>query len=120
MKFYQNADPGSKNTMAKSEKEVDQNSVKWSDITTNPGRKAMIISIFLTCLCNFSGISAILNYNATIFRETGSLISPNTSTGIILVIGSLTVNFLVDRSGRKVTPFSFHQPYSSMVIVTNK
>lgn len=38
---------------SKSEKPNDANSFKWSDLTTNPGRKAMIIGIVLMVLNQF-------------------------------------------------------------------
>lgn len=38
---------------SKSEKPNDANSLKWSDLTSNPGRKAMIIGIVLMVLNQF-------------------------------------------------------------------
>lgn len=118
IQFYQNADPCPKSIKSNSEIDNSRNTFKWSDITSNPGRKAMIISVFLTSLYGLCGISAILNYLKLVFDKTGSTISPKTSTlviGIILVIGNLTVNSLVDCTGRKVTFFEYHQFDSNMV-----
>lgn len=84
-----------------------ENSMKWSDIITNPGRKSMIIGIFLATLNHFSGSFALISYTATIFENTGSFMSSNDSAlviGIIQFIGTVSVPFLVERTGRKVNP----------------
>lgn len=53
----------------------------------------------------FSGCFALLNYSATIFRDSGSDISPNTSSIIIAtiqILGTYCATCLVDKVGRKV------------------
>lgn len=53
----------------------------------------------------FSGCFALLNYSATIFRDSGSDISPNTSSIIIAsiqCIGTYVATILVDKVGRKL------------------
>lgn len=80
--------------------------MKWSDLVNNPGKKGMVIGIFLAVLDNFSGSFALMNYTATIFEESGSVMSSNESAlfvGIIQVIGTTLLPFLVDRIGRKVS-----------------
>lgn len=52
-----------------------------------------------------SGTFAIMNYTATIFHESGSDLSPNTSSIIVAVIqllGTYVSIVLVDKSGRKI------------------
>lgn len=47
----------------------------------------------------------MLNYTTTIFRESGSSISPEISAiilGVIQLFGTYIATFLVDRSGRKI------------------
>lgn len=53
----------------------------------------------------FSGCFVLLNYSATIFRDSGSDIDPNTSSIIlasIQCIGTYVATILVDKVGRKV------------------
>lgn len=81
--------------------------LKWSDVTTGPGRKAMTIGIVLVLINQFCGCFAMLNYTASIFKEagSGSTMSPNMSAIIVAVIqllGSYVATNLVDRAGRKV------------------
>lgn len=87
----------------------DENSLKWSDIASKPGRKAMIIGIVLSILNQCCGCFAMLQYTANIFEEAGSSMSANDSTicvGVIQLIGSYVATNLVDRAGRKVKHFS--------------
>lgn len=51
------------------------------------------------------GVFTMLNYTATIFRDSGSTISPNFSAiivGFIQLLGTYVATFLVDRLGRKI------------------
>lgn len=82
-----------------------KNSFNWSELKTNPGRKALIIGMGLALLNPLSGVSALLCYSSTVFEEAGSNLSPNSSAmvvGTILFIGSLIATNLIDRAGRKV------------------
>lgn len=87
------------------ETKSNESSLNWSEFLKNPGRKAMIITIMLALLCEFSGTIALTSYTATIFQESGSFMSPNESSivvGVIKMIGALMAMFLVERTGRKV------------------
>lgn len=56
-------------------------------------------------LHEFCGCFTMLNYAATIFRESGSVISPNFSAiivGFIQLLGTYAATFLVDLLGRKL------------------
>lgn len=53
----------------------------------------------------FCGVFTMLNYTATIFRDSGSSISPDYSAiivGLIQLLGTYFATFLVDRLGRKI------------------
>lgn len=53
----------------------------------------------------FSGCFALINYSATIFRDSGSDIDPHLSSIILAAIqvaGTYVSTFLVDRLGRRV------------------
>lgn len=59
----------------------------------------------LIALHELCGCFTMLNYTATIFRESGSSISPNFSAiivGFIQLLGTYMATFLVDRLGRKI------------------
>lgn len=85
--------------------QCDENGFNYSDILTNPGRKAFIIGTILSLVNQFCGCLALLNYTANIFQEAGSSMSPNMSAivvGSIQFLGSYVATCLVDRTGRKV------------------
>lgn len=74
-------------------------------VTTRAGRKALLIGMALICMHEFCGVFTMLNYTATIFRDSGSSISPDYSAiivGAIQLLGTYIVTFLVDRLGRKI------------------
>lgn len=74
-------------------------------VKTRAGRKAFLIGVGLTLLHELCGCFTMLNYTATIFRESGSSISPEFSAiilGVIQLFGTYVATFLVDRSGRKI------------------
>lgn len=81
-------------------------SVKWEDLTSNPGRKALIIGVVLAISGHISGSFAIINYNATIFQKSGSdFLSANDSAlvvGIVQLVGVVIMLCLVERLGRKI------------------
>lgn len=87
-------------------KKLEEKATEWSEVLRNPGRKALVIGVFLAALENFSGSFALLNYTATIFDESGSVMSSNESAlfvSIIQFVGAIIMPFLVDRTGRKVS-----------------
>lgn len=72
--------------------------VRWRAI------KAILIGFSLTGINLFSGTFAMINYTASIFKESGSTLDPHTSSIIVAVIQILGVygsTLLVDRIGRK-------------------
>lgn len=74
-------------------------------VKTRPGRKAFLIGMALISMHELCGCFTMLNYTATIFRESGSTISPNFSAvivGFIQLLGTYVATFSVDRFGRKV------------------
>lgn len=83
-------------------------SLKWSELwqllSRNPGKKAMIIAIFLSMLTHLSGNFALMNYTANIFEFAGSVLQPNESALIVAAIqfiATCTVPILIERAGRK-------------------
>lgn len=52
-----------------------------------------------------TGVFAMLNFTASIFKESGSNVRPNVASiivGVIQIFGSIFPTLLVDRLGRKV------------------
>lgn len=85
--------------------------MNWSDFGVNPGRKALTISIVLGLLGHISGSFAIINYTATIFKKSGSILSANESAlviGIVQLVGVVIMLPLVERVGRKVNEIRFN------------
>ncbi|XP_054742915.1 facilitated trehalose transporter Tret1 isoform X1 [Anastrepha obliqua] len=81
------------------------NSLTWKDINTPSTRKAFMIGLGIITLMQFSGCFAMLNYSGSIFKESGSSLSPTISTiivGFIQLVGSYMSTLLVERAGRKV------------------
>lgn len=94
----------------KNSKESHESSMKWSDLMTNPGRKAMIIGITLASLNQLSGCFAMISYAASIFEAAESTMDPNTSAiiiGVIQLCGSFASIYFIDRAGRKVCLFFY-------------
>lgn len=82
-----------------------KNSLKFSDFTTKPARKALILGIVLVGLYLWNGSYALSAYITNIFEQTGSILSPNMSTiviGIVQVVGTCVAAATVDSFGRKV------------------
>lgn len=79
--------------------------LQWSDFTTKSAKRAMIIATVLFLLNQFCGVSAMINYSASIFEASGSALSPNTSAmivGAVKVFGTLVGAPLIDIAGRRV------------------
>lgn len=80
--------------------------LRFADFMEKAPCKAMIIGVMLATLNQFCGVFAMLNYTATIFKESGSTMTPNASAivvAVIQILGSSLSTFLVDRAGRKVS-----------------
>lgn len=74
-------------------------------LVTRPARKVLMIGVVLQFLEQFSGLFGLLFFVSTIFKYSGSSISPNASSiivGIIQIIGCYCSTLLVDRAGRKI------------------
>lgn len=72
---------------------------------TRGSRRALLIGEMLGANQQFSGIFVVLSFTVDIFRESGSSLSPNTSTiviGLLLLLASAVSSMLIDRAGRKV------------------
>lgn len=98
------------NTTGVTEKKLNsvEQKLQWSDFTAPASRRALKISFALVALNQFCGLFAMLNYTATIFKESGSEMTPNVSAivvGIIQLLGSYVSTVLVERAGRKVRYF---------------
>ncbi|XP_055326316.1 facilitated trehalose transporter Tret1-2 homolog isoform X3 [Sitodiplosis mosellana] len=92
IRFYQNLSDGEKENKLV---EIEINRLR---IMINHEQVEKII------LTNFSGVSAMLNYTASIFEEAGSNLHPNISTivvGAIQLFGTAIATKLVDLAGRK-------------------
>ncbi|EZA57322.1 hypothetical protein DMN91_003297 [Ooceraea biroi] len=81
-------------------------SAKLSDLFKDRATiKALIISLMLFCGQQFGGIFALISYSETIFKMSGSSLTPNTSAIIIALIqffGSWLALVLVERAGRRL------------------
>ncbi|XP_018333077.1 facilitated trehalose transporter Tret1-2 homolog [Agrilus planipennis] len=81
------------------------NNANFFDIFKSKGAtKALIISVSLVSLQQFSGIIVILFYSQTIFAATGSTIPPELSTimlGTVQVLGCFIPSVSVDRWGKR-------------------
>lgn len=119
IRFYQNIHGSENNHLVKAEIEKLENligakagdaaksSVKWADIKSNPGRKALIIGVVLAISGHISGSFAIINYTASIFKESKSddFLSADQSAlvvGIVQLVGVVIMLSLVEKLGRKI------------------
>ncbi|CAO1413721.1 unnamed protein product [Diamesa hyperborea] len=82
----------------------ESNKVTMADFATKSAKKAIIYGIVLMALNQFCGCFAMLNFTVSIFKESGSNLSPNLSSilvGLIQIFGSFVPTLLVDKLGRK-------------------
>lgn len=66
--------------------------------------KVLLIGIGLLFLEQFSGVYALLFFVTTVFKLSGSSLSPESSSiivGIVQLIGAFASTFLVDKTGRR-------------------
>lgn len=89
--------------------QLNAESIEWSEVSKmiahNPGKKAVIISVVLCLLNHFTGNFVLMNYTASIFQFSGSVLSPNESALVVAAIqfvATLIVPYLVERAGRNV------------------
>ena len=86
----------------------DKPSFELLDLVKNPGRKAMIIGVFVSVLGPLSGCGTIATYAGAIFGAAGSIISPNTSmivVSIVQFIATMITCRFIERAGRRVMLF---------------
>lgn len=68
-------------------------------------QKALFIAIVVISINEFSGAFILVSYTATIFSNSGSILSPNLSAvivGLIQFIGTYISTIYVEKAGRKV------------------
>ncbi|XP_065084145.1 facilitated trehalose transporter Tret1-like [Ochlerotatus camptorhynchus] len=119
LRFYRGYRPGTQHVSSEFKMELvklkdafgDENQtlqdekITWGDLISSHARKAFLIGISLMALNQFCGCFAMLNYTASIFNESGSTLSANTSAiviGSIQMVGSYFSTMLVERAGRKL------------------
>ncbi|PSN32011.1 Facilitated trehalose transporter Tret1 [Blattella germanica] len=77
----------------------------FKDIFTSTGnRRAFLIGLVLVINLSFCGEFVVLNYTVSILQESGTSLSPYSSSiavGLLNFIGSFISTLLVDRVGRK-------------------
>ncbi|XP_061391180.1 facilitated trehalose transporter Tret1 [Musca vetustissima] len=87
-------------TMEKSE-----TNASLRDFAEPKARKALWIGIALMAINQLCGCFVMLNYTATIFKNSGSTLPPNQSAivvGVIQLVGTYVSTLLVERAGRKI------------------
>lgn len=84
--------------------------IEWSNYTTKPALRAIIIGLVLVILNTSNGVIAIMTYITYLFKDIGSNLSPNESgivASAIQFIGVCIATQLVDHIGRKVSKIVF-------------
>lgn len=79
--------------------------ISLKDFVEPKARKAFMIGFALMAINQLCGCFVMINYTATIFKQSGSNLSPNMSAiivGIIQLFGSYMSTLLVERAGRKI------------------
>ncbi|KAJ6649970.1 Facilitated trehalose transporter Tret1 [Pseudolycoriella hygida] len=87
------------------EREEKLNRNVFEILLTGAAIKAIAIGLCLTAVSLFSGSFVMVSYAATVFRDSGSDLDPNTCViivGVIQVLGVYISSILVDRVGRKI------------------
>lgn len=77
----------------------------WQDLQSKAVRKAFVIGTVMMWFNQFCGLFTMMTFAGTIFKESGSSLSPNTSSIIVALIqllGSYCSTLCVDRFGRKI------------------
>ncbi|XP_005190291.2 facilitated trehalose transporter Tret1 [Musca domestica] len=84
--------------------EKSETSVSLKDFAEPKARKALCIGMGLMAVNQLCGCFVMLNYTATIFKNSGSTLPPNQSAiivGVIQLVGTYASTLLVERAGRK-------------------
>lgn len=79
--------------------------LKLSDFCGRAASRAVLISVSLVVLNQFSGCYVILGYSTKVFEEAGSNLSPIEASiwiCVVQLIASVITMFLVERAGRKI------------------
>lgn len=77
----------------------------WKDLKEKQSRKVLIYGTVLMALNQFCGCFPMMNFTATIFKGSGSTLSPNVSSifvGVVQILGALLCTFMVEKAGRKL------------------
>lgn len=97
-----------KSILANSDQTMKNNNwrtIEWSNFTTKPALKAILIGLVLVILNTSNGVIPIMTYITYLFKDIGSNLSANESGIIASAIQLISVGIatqLVDRLGRKV------------------
>ncbi|KAG4074992.1 hypothetical protein HA402_014571 [Bradysia odoriphaga] len=92
----------------KNEKSIAASSLAWRDFSPRASRRALFIGIMIIVINECSGAFILLSYTATIFANSGSILSPNLSAiivGVIQLVGTYISTIYIERTGRKVIFF---------------
>lgn len=86
--------------------EINSSTIHQIKILGTPAaRRGLLIGVTLMAVNQFSGCFVLMNYSATIFRDSGSDIDSNISSIIVAsiqCIGTYVATILVDKVGRKL------------------
>lgn len=77
----------------------------WKDLKDKQARKVLTYGTVLMALNQFCGCFPMMNFTATIFKGSGSTLSPNVSSifvGVVQILGALMCTFMVEKAGRKL------------------
>ncbi|XP_037034110.1 facilitated trehalose transporter Tret1-like [Bradysia coprophila] len=88
----------------KNEKSVAASSLAWRDFAPRASQRALFVAIMIIVINECSGAFILLSYTATIFANSGSVLSPNLSAiivGVIQLAGTYISTIYIEKTGRK-------------------